>query len=199
MVLAIMKNLLHVTVASFFFCLPTVLQAQQQEAHVHGIETLSLAFEDTTLAMEFESPAANLLGFEHQTKGAEEKQLVKEMAATLSAPDKLFTFAGTTCITTDVAVNTEDLIANEQEHEHEHKHHHDHGHGKGHDEEQGKEHREIKAEYRLSCENTANIQSVSTSLFQRYPGIEKLNLMWVSDSGQGAATLSAERNATTLH
>ena len=109
-----------------------VLQAQQHEAHVHGIATLSMAFEDTTLEMQFESPAANLLGFEHQAKDSEEKQLVEAMASTLRAPDKLFTFAGTKCVTTDVSLNTEDLIADEQEHKREHEHHHDHEHDHHH-------------------------------------------------------------------
>ncbi len=174
-----------------------VLQAQQHEAHVHGIATLSMAFEDTTLEMQFESPAANLLGFEHQAKDSEEKQLVEAMASTLRAPDKLFTFAGTKCVTTDVSLNTEDLIADEQEHKREHEHHHDHEHDEHSDHKN--EHREIKAEYRLSCENTADIQSVSTSMFQLYPGIEKINLLWVSDTGQGAATLSARSDTASLN
>lgn len=180
-------------------CMPTALQAQQHEAHVHGIATLSMAFEDTTLEMAFESPAANLLGFEHRAKDTEDRQRVEAIASTLRAPDKLFTFAGTKCVTTDVALNTEDLIADEHKHkrEHEHEHHHDHGHSDGG--KHGNEHREIKAEYRLSCENTAAIQSVSTSMFQRYPGIEKINLMWVSDTGQGAATLSPSSDTASLN
>ena len=53
----------------FTLLLPLFLIAKvhAEEAHIHGLATLTLALEGNSLEIEFESPAANLVGFEHRS------------------------------------------------------------------------------------------------------------------------------------
>ena len=54
-----------------------------QSAHEHGAATLRLAMEATTLQVEFASPLANLVGFEHAPTSHAEEQALSEAAGAL--------------------------------------------------------------------------------------------------------------------
>ena len=80
--------------------------------------------------------------------------------------------------------------------EHEGDHHGDEHDDAGHHGEE--RHSNIEASYRFSCANGAELRSVSVEILTRFPGIEKLNAMWVTDAGQGAAPLSAQSRVIKL-
>ena len=86
--------------AKYISILPLLLTASissANEAHVHGLAHLTLALEGNVLAIQFESPAGNLIGFEHKAKTEQEIQKVTQAKQVLSATDKVFTFHGTEC------------------------------------------------------------------------------------------------------
>ncbi len=65
-----------------------VLKAQEEpsrhhDAHEHGVAHLNVAVEDADLYLEFISPAANIVGFEHSPRTDAQKATVK------AAVDKL--------------------------------------------------------------------------------------------------------------
>lgn len=207
-----MKIPLYLLILLTLHWLPMAASAQHQHSHVHGIATLALALEDTVLELEFESPAANLLGFEHQAKTTAEKKQIEKITSLLNLPDKLFKFDGSLCEISNILLNTENLIAtehtdnhednhqdnHEDNHKYSHEEHHEHLNKAHQKEKQEDSHREIAAHYRFNCANTAAIESVSTTLFEHFSSIKKVNLVWVSDSGQGAITLNATSNTVRL-
>ncbi len=167
----------------------TIAKTQSQEAHIHGLATLTLALENKALEIQFESPAANLIGFEHQANSPEEKQAVKQAEVILKSPKLLFSFAGTSCKAIEKTVDISGVT--DREHD-QHKHH---NHSKDHDD---SSHSEIAASYRFSCKNTQELNSVATTLFNQFPRIEKINAIWVTETRQGSELLFPNRNTISL-
>lgn len=185
---------------------------QTLDAHVHGVSELTIAIEGKALQIEFESPAMNLVGFEHKAKSSKDKEAVKKAVAMLKNGDSLFSFSEGDCTLVESTVdasgllsakedhdhhkehdhedehNHEDKHAHKDKHDHEDKHEHHHDHG-DHDSET---HSEIVASYFYECKDRSNLTSVSVGLFQAFPGIYEINAMWVSESKQGAVNLTAK-------
>ena len=63
---------------------------RHHEAHEHGVAHMNVAFEGNELYIEFISPAANIVGFEHQPRTQEQKAAVKAAIKKLEAGEKLF-------------------------------------------------------------------------------------------------------------
>lgn len=58
--------------------------------HVHGVATVEIALEGTTLAVTFRAPAINIIGFEHIPATSEEKAALARANATFRTGDRLF-------------------------------------------------------------------------------------------------------------
>ena len=65
---------------------------RHHEAHEHGVAHMNVAFEGNELYIELISPAANIVGFEHQPRTQEQKAAVKAAIKKLEAGEKLFAF-----------------------------------------------------------------------------------------------------------
>ena len=59
-------------------------------AHVHGTATVNIGLQDADLDIAFESPAINVIGFEHQPNTAQEKAAVLQANRDFDAGDRLF-------------------------------------------------------------------------------------------------------------
>ncbi|MCE2571000.1 ZrgA family zinc uptake protein [Motilimonas eburnea] len=104
-------------------------------SHEHGSAKLNVILAGEELAFEWVSPAANLLGFEHQAKTDEQRQKVNEVVALLKNADNMINLpASANCtlassnIDSDILVaenKHQDKHANEHEHDHEHEHEHE--------------------------------------------------------------------------
>ena len=165
-------------------------QAQAQAVHSHGLATLTLGLEGAFLEIEFESPAMNLIGFEYQAKTAKDKQVVANAVGLLKAPQALFTFLEARCALTASVVDVSSVIRDESKH-----HHHDHSQGhSNHDD----VHSEIVASYQFTCVDANQLNAISVALFDKFPGIEKINAMWVTDSQQGAKELNPSSRTFSL-
>ena len=70
-------------------------------------------------------------------------------------------------------------------------HHHD-------DHEDHESHSEMVASYSYSCKELTKLSSIKVALFDVFPGIHKINTMWVMDSKQGSATLTAKIPTATF-
>ncbi len=166
-----------------------------QEAHTHGLATLTLALENGILEAQFESPAANLLGFEHKAKSLEEKKAVTKIETTLKEPTLLFSFAGTNCQPKKTTVDVSGVMDDERKKNKEHGEHEHHSHSKEYGE---SGHSEISAEYRFSCKDPEELVSVSVALINQFPGIEKIDAMWITETKQGAVSLTSSSNAISF-
>ena len=60
--------------------------AAAQSAHVHGQGQVSMAIDQNLISMTLESPGADIVGFEHEARTAEEKTAVTEALKQLSNP-----------------------------------------------------------------------------------------------------------------
>lgn len=166
-----------------------------QEAHTHGLAALTLALEDGTLEMQFESPAANLVGFEHKATSSEEKATVTKTEAILKDAARLFSFVGTDCQLKNTWVDVSGVINSVSQGHEEHEHHEHHDHASEHDESR---HSEISAIYRYHCKDFQALEAVSVALLELFAGIEKIDAMWITERHQGSAPLTAKNNLVSL-
>ena len=60
-----------------------------QQAHIHGVAELTVAFENGVVEMQFESPAISLLGFEHAPKDDDQVEIVNKTKAVLSSVENV--------------------------------------------------------------------------------------------------------------
>lgn len=186
----------------FLLLLGSPLMAQS-EAHVHGLANLMIVLEGDEIEIGFESPAMNLLGFEHVATTDDEIQLVEKAEQILESPSTLFSFSGSSCELQNMTLDLSGVMDEEHHDEHE-EHHESHGTADTHDEHEehadedahhdaheGHEgHSEIVANYHFDCDDIARISSISVALFDHFPGLENINAMWITESRQGAETLS---------
>lgn len=144
---------------------------RQHAAHEHGLAQLNIVLAELHLVLELDSPAYNLLGFEHQPKTTEQEQLVTTTLAKLQQNiDLLQIDAEANCILQ--YVQTDNPFD-------------DHGHDK-HD-----THTDIKLEYHYDCD--INPQFVQTAqLFAQFPNFQRLNVQLINDKQQSAKILTAD-------
>jgi len=96
-------------------------ETRQLDAHEHGVGALNIAVVDTSVAMEFEAPGADIVGFEYQATSDEDLAAIEAALTTLSSPLDLFKVseaAGCSLVSAKAELETED----------EHDDHDDHGH-----------------------------------------------------------------------
>ena len=104
------------------------------DAHEHGVGVLNIAIDGTTVAMEFEAPGADIVGFEYVAESDADRAAIDAAVATLSAPLDLFVMpADAACSVVSASAERE----SEDDHD-------DHGHDdhaeEGHDDHADEDH-----------------------------------------------------------
>lgn len=168
----------------------------QQEAHLHGLVEMTLAIEGNTVELNLESPAANIVGFEHLASTPEQHASVTRAKTILDLPKQLLTFIGTRCESTTQQVDFSAVLKpvethHKEETHSEHKEHTNEGH------EDHQTHSEISARYRFHCDKGTKLTAIKVHLFDLFPRIETVHAAWVSDSNQASAVFTA--GSTTIN
>lgn len=146
-----------------------------QAPHVHGEASLDIAWEGGTLEVRLESPADNLLGFEHAPASDAERAALASAVAALKDGTGLFRFPpGAGCTLAAAAVESELLAAAPRP-----------GHGTG------EAHADLDADYRFDCAAPERLSQIEVGLFRAFPGIRDLRVRYAGPFGQGAGELSA--------
>jgi hypothetical protein len=195
---------------------------RQHGAHVHGVAGLNLALEGNEVHVELDSPAANIVGFEHAPSSEADHAALDQAVATLRGGDRLFQFnseAGCRMEKADVisALLDDGHHEHADDHGHEKKDHDDHGHenkekhahdehkhddqghdGHGHEKHADETHSDIDAVYHFECDNPGKLTQLTVELFEAFPGMEELNVQYVIESKQGAAELNAASHVVTF-
>jgi hypothetical protein len=158
-------------------------------AHVHGVARLNVAIEGKELYLELESPAMNLVGFEHMPSNHEQEAAVEKTVKTLEQGDRIFTIpSAANCKLVEAEVQSP--LHEEQHGEHQgDKHEDDADH---HDHEDG--HSEFHAAYHFQCAAPAALTYIDVRLFKLFPETKDIDVQFISDKGQGAAELSASNH-----
>ena len=171
-------------------------QSVTHEAHVHGLAKLTLVAEADVINMQLESPAMNVVGFEHEPKTKEQQKTLEQALKKLNKPDALIAFNGGQCSFAGVDVdNPFKIDAQPDKHEHdEHKHDHDE-----HDEHEGSEHREFVVEYQAQCKKINELKAINFTLLNEFKAIETLEVQYILSGKQGAVTLNSSASRLSIN
>ncbi|MCM2680356.1 ZrgA family zinc uptake protein [Echinimonas agarilytica] len=168
------------------------------DAHQHGLAHLNLVQQGQELEIEFESPLANLVGFEHKPETPTQTKTYLDAVHNLKTHPH-FGFKGAECTLMhqelELPFDSTELSAVQDKHHEEHDDHH--GEHNEHHDEQHKEHSahsNLKSHYRYTC--SATVTSVSVALFEPMKNLETIEVQWLSDQQQGSAKLN--RTSTSL-
>jgi ABC-type nickel/cobalt efflux system permease component RcnA len=173
---------------------------RQHDAHVHGIAALNLVLEGEELHIELDSPAANIVGFEHEPSSEADYSALYKAVATLKNGDRLFRFNDEAGCRMEKAGVTS-ALSGEEHSEHADKYAHDHDHEENaergrerhrHEEHEGETHSNIEAVYYFECDQSGKLTQLTVELFGAFPATEKLNVQYVIESKQGATELTAK-------
>ncbi|PYY68319.1 zinc-binding protein [Pseudomonas jessenii] len=157
-------------------------------AHEHGVGRLNAALDGKTLALELESPAMNLVGFEHVASSDADKAKVAAARARLEQPLALFnlpTAAG--CVVENQELESPlfgDAPDADDDHDEDAKdeHHHDHS--------------EIHAHYQFTCATPAALKTLDlANIFNSFPATQKIQVQLISPSGQQGVEVTAKSAA----
>ena len=173
------------------------------ESHQHGLAELKILLEANRVQIEFESPAFNLVGFEHKASSLQEKKAVRNAIALLESPTRLIAFGGSACSPEATQIDASSVSNEEEEHEHEAEHDHEaehqHEDEHAHEHETETSHADIIARYSFSCENNSDLSYIEINFFRLFSGLEKVKALWVGETGQGAMQLTASNRRLDLN
>ena len=148
-------------------------------AHEHGVARLNAVLDDKALELELESPAMNLVGFEHLATTDADKAKVAAARKQLEQPLALFSLpkaAG--CVVSSQELESP-LFGDKPEDDHDHA-----TDGKGaaaHDH----DHSEIHAHYQFTCTSPAALKNLDlANLFKTFPATQKIQVQLIGPSGQ---------------
>ena len=156
--------------------------------HEHGVAHLNVAVDGADLYLEFLSPAANIVGFEHLPRTEAQRTAVPEAIQTLEDGESLFVPSpGAQCklggATVDTDIDDDPGSGSEGTDPHEHEEADEH-----------QSHSEFTAEYRFVCEHPDELTGVDVMLFRAFPGIEHIGVLLLIGPEQGALDLTGENN-----
>ena len=162
-------------------------------AHEHGVARLNAVLDGKALELELESPAMNLVGFEHLATTDADKAKVAAARKQLEQPLALFSLpkaAG--CVVSSQELESP-LFGDKPEDDHDHAtdgkgaaaHDHDHDHS------------EIHAHYQFTCTSPAALKNLDlANLFKTFPATQKIQVQLIGPSGQQGVETTAK--AATL-
>ena len=174
----------------------------QAGPHVHGAAEFMLAAEGNRIEIILNVPAMSVVGFESQVVSQEQQQAVSDADALLRNPDQLFSLRGGQCVLEDTQVDFSAItgvsVDTEEEHHTEEERHTDdehaaHEHSTHEEAAVDEDHSDISVQYHFNCENSAALEQLRFGPDGLPFELEQINVMWVSDSGQGAAEVSLKR------
>ena len=143
-------------------------------AHEHGVAKLNVVLDGNTLELELDSPAMNLVGFEHAASSDADKAKVAAVRQQLEQPLQLFGLSAAAGCKEDQQELESPLFgdapkADDDGDEHEH----------------GHQHSDIGAHYQLTCANPDKLAQVDLApLFKSFPATQKINVQLIGPNGQ---------------
>ena len=154
---------------------------REHGAHEHGAAALMIAWSGNDLAIDIQTPAYNVLGFEYAPKTDDEQSLFDKSVATLEAGDFIQLNPDANCAIVSAIVKTE--LA-EETHEDE----------ATQDQDAEEEtHSDIDVSYNIQCQQPDELESLDMSqLFAQFPNFVDLQAQWISDVEQSAKSLTSD-------
>lgn len=157
-------------------------------AHEHGVAKLNAVLDGNTLELELDSPAMNLVGFEHAANSDADKAKVAAVRQQLEQPLKLFGLPAAAGCKEDQQELESPLfgdapIADDDGDDHEHSH----------------QHSDIGAHYQLTCANPDKLAQVDLApLFKAFPATQKITVQLIGPNGQKGAEATPAKAAVAF-
>ena len=150
-------------------------------AHEHGVASLNVALDGQTLEIQLQSPAMNLVGFEHEAKSDADQAKVAAARQHLEQPQALFALPIEARCALQASALESPLFEGAEHAAHEHGD--EHGHS------------DIDASYRFACANAEALKTLELgSFFGTFPATEKLEVQLIGPSGQQGAELTPKQS-----
>ncbi|WP_130906173.1 DUF2796 domain-containing protein [Pseudomonas sp. Sample_22] len=157
-------------------------------AHEHGVGRLNAALDGQTLELELESPAMNLVGFEHAATTDADKAKVAAVRTQLQKPLTLFNLAKAAgCVVQNQTLESP-LFGDKPDVDDDHdgdakdEHHHDHS--------------EIHAHYQFTCATPAALKTLDlANIFNSFPATRTIQVQLIGPSGQQGVEVTAQAAA----
>lgn len=146
-------------------------------AHVHGTASLDVAIDGNTLSIDLDTPADNLLGFEHAPRSAADKQQASRVAALLAQPEKLFRINPEARCSADKPLLQAPILGGSAA---------------------AGEHNDIEASYGFRCANPAALANLDVLLFDAFPRLGSIRLQLAGPKGQRGMTLQKGLRSVSL-
>ncbi|CRM30313.1 DUF2796 domain-containing protein [Pseudomonas sp. 25 R 14] len=156
-------------------------------AHEHGVGRLNAVLDAKTLELELESPAMNLVGFEHLATTAADKAKVAAVRKQLEQPLALFSLPKAAGCVVSTQELESPLFGDKPEDDHDHA-----TDGKGaaaHDH----DHSEIHAHYQFTCATPTALKNLDlANIFKTFPATLKIQVQLIGPSGQQGVEATAK-------
>lgn len=155
----------------------------QHAAHEHGVADLRVAADGNTVVIEFDSPLANVVGFEHAPRDDKQRDALRV------AEDRLAGFGVLFALTSAAGCSLQEMQIESPYPRGEDGHgHHDHDHGGEHDhdvhDDRDHGHADIYAVYELECADIAALEQIEVRIIEIFPRITTLRVETATASGQ---------------
>lgn len=174
--------------------------ARQLDAHEHGVGTLNIAIEGSTVVMAFEAPGADIVGFEYSAESDADLAAIQRAVAILGAPLDLFVMpdaAGCTVVEVIAELESEDGHDEHGEKQHDdhadeaHEDHAEEGHDDHGDEDHAGDadeagHTEFHAEYTLACDDADALTEITFAYFEAFPNAQEVEVQIITATGAHA-------------
>jgi hypothetical protein len=142
-------------------------------SHQHGHAALDIALQQQQLYLLLESPAANIVGFEHPPRNAAQQQQLQQATQQLKQAEQLFSInpeAG--CKLQNAKIETP--LSDQQEHSN------------------------VTASYQYHCQHPQHLSQLRLTIFERFLLLEELDSQVLTDQRQFAAELSPQQALLTF-
>ena len=147
-------------------------EKHEHGVHEHGRATLTVAWSKKDLAIDLQTPAYNILGFEYAPSTTEEKKRVIECIETLKTEGLIAPSAEAKCAI--IAADVQTGFGAEKK-----------------SEEEKTNHSDFDVFYTVKCQNPDALKTIDTGgLFAAFSNLTTLQVQWISDRGQSAQTLT---------
>jgi hypothetical protein len=155
---------------------------------------MNLVLDGYTLAIDIDTPAANLLGFEHAPRDEAEEVAVAQAVARLRDAAAVFGLPQAAQCTVEAVEVESALLGHEHEHEeaNEAPSRHAQHDADEHQAAEGLAHADIAVSYRFHCAQPQALDGINVKLFTLFPATEVLEVQQITPHGQGAAELTAD-------
>jgi hypothetical protein len=149
-------------------------------AHEHGVAQVDIVVDQRAVHIELESPAMNLVGFEHPPRNDRERAALQDAVAALNEGDRLVALSdGARCSLQDVHVISALLDEDGESHEDD-PGHHDHD-----------PHADLFIAWLFECAAPDVLREIGFhGLFARFPGTTRLRVQAATPAGQTSAALT---------